>query len=412
MNRHHSKRGAVLIIVVGLVAMLLVLASVFLARMRSDAQEIRPVLQEAQCRLALTAACQYLQESSRIGWGARNADGSFQETFGWTDVRGFPDNAGSATTALDKNGGATTWNPAGDQWIGPAGPRIASGSAAGTIAKPAWWDVGTYPTLPPLTTRHWPYPGTATRCDLSPWRQPPCAVSPAAAGNPVFLADANWDRKQALITAWTNGAGACDVQPQAATFTEWLTGSRITTAGMSRPDLLPEAAFLGWFRVYREDAADHNNDQKDCAGTASWHDTVPLSGWGVFVVAVGAGATRGYRFWDASDASYSPELGADLAKDSGFWTDKADFLDARDRERIEFFRIAWTARQGGNFDASTVYGRTNAAGVTSPQVVQELTRTPPWRGGPNNEPIYDGATRSLGGTIEWVQRLDREPSRW
>ena len=44
--------------------------------------------------------------------------------------------------------------------------------------------------------------------------------------------------------------------------------------------------------IYREDTADHDGNGDP------WYDTVVGGGHGTFIVTVGAGPTRGYRFWD------------------------------------------------------------------------------------------------------------------
>lgn len=79
MNRHHHRRGSLLIIVAGVAGVLAMLALTFLAVMRADAQESLAVMRLAQARLMLTASCQYVLEASRVGYG--------QECYGWIDVR-------------------------------------------------------------------------------------------------------------------------------------------------------------------------------------------------------------------------------------------------------------------------------------------------------------------------------------
>src|SRR5688572_33473510 len=99
------RRGTILIIVAGISALLASLALTFLVRNRSDAEETQATIREVQARIMLVAACNYIQEGSRLGWdqypstpAATNdvfPTGSsaaasvpvHEETFGWLDVR-------------------------------------------------------------------------------------------------------------------------------------------------------------------------------------------------------------------------------------------------------------------------------------------------------------------------------------
>ncbi|MBA3846569.1 MAG: hypothetical protein H0X45_07985 [Planctomycetes bacterium] len=77
--RSPVRRGALLIIVVGLAALIAGLCFSFLVRARSDSEAMAVVMREAQARIMLGAACAYVIEAGRIGWG--------RECFGWRDVR-------------------------------------------------------------------------------------------------------------------------------------------------------------------------------------------------------------------------------------------------------------------------------------------------------------------------------------
>jgi hypothetical protein len=63
-----TSHGSILIIVAGLCSILLMLSMTFVFRMRSEAAESGIILQDAQARIMLVAAMQYVQESSRLGW--------------------------------------------------------------------------------------------------------------------------------------------------------------------------------------------------------------------------------------------------------------------------------------------------------------------------------------------------------
>jgi hypothetical protein len=90
---HASRNGTILIIVAGISALLAGLSLAFLARMRSDVEESQALLQYAQAKIMLAAGCNYVQESSRIGWdnypSGLSVDGIaiHEEAFGWIDVR-------------------------------------------------------------------------------------------------------------------------------------------------------------------------------------------------------------------------------------------------------------------------------------------------------------------------------------
>src|SRR5205814_615728 len=110
-----SRTGTVLIIVVGIASIILVLSAAFFSRMRSDGEETALVVRDGQARIMLTAALQYLQETSRIGWQDPGGADRGEECWGWTDVR--------------------------DGSLGPRGPRKENGK----LPVPAWWRGGRYP---------------------------------------------------------------------------------------------------------------------------------------------------------------------------------------------------------------------------------------------------------------------------
>jgi hypothetical protein len=87
MNAHFSsRRGTILIIVAGISALMASLALAFLARMRSDVQESETLMHEAQAHIVLVAACNYIQEASRIGYD-KGGSGVHPEAYGWIDIR-------------------------------------------------------------------------------------------------------------------------------------------------------------------------------------------------------------------------------------------------------------------------------------------------------------------------------------
>ncbi len=83
-----TRRGTVLIVVAGLSALLASSALIFLISVRGDVEDMNLLQREAQARIMLTAACNYIQEASRLGWEpAASTSTEHTEAFGWIDVR-------------------------------------------------------------------------------------------------------------------------------------------------------------------------------------------------------------------------------------------------------------------------------------------------------------------------------------
>lgn len=86
MPRLVARQGTILIIVAGISALMASLALTFLVRMRSDLFESETLMREAQAHIMLVAACQYLQEASRLGYDD-SATTYHKEAYGWIDIR-------------------------------------------------------------------------------------------------------------------------------------------------------------------------------------------------------------------------------------------------------------------------------------------------------------------------------------
>ncbi len=165
MRRDAHQNGSTLLIVVGLSAILLVMAMAFLTSLRQESVVSARIIRDQQARMMLTGALQYLMETSRIGWG----DGV--ETFGWTDLRDgspgprgrrVPTSAGSAQYALPS-----------PVWEAPS-PRNATYDDLD--ADPA----NAYTARPSYSSTIWPCPGTAMRGDCYAMIRPPGAIRPMA----------------------------------------------------------------------------------------------------------------------------------------------------------------------------------------------------------------------------------------
>jgi hypothetical protein len=244
----NTRAGTFLIIVAGLCALLASLTVAFLARMRSDAEEMQALVHETQARMMLTAACNYLQEASRIGWEPSNSTPTGDdntETFGWIDVR--------------------------DNKIGPK--LIANGAD----------DDSRFPIR------------SAKRFDMYLWTVPPYALQLTVSYNPILTT------QTAPSVPVTDGRFGVpnlsypDPQPVGEATNSFTLanpdGSTVNDANFSRwsaGEKNPRLNSLGmsWFRLYRESGA-------------------------TFVVTCGAGGTRGFRNWTEMSAVERAEFNND-----------------------------------------------------------------------------------------------------
>jgi len=205
MTSDSSRRGTILIIVAGISALLASLALVFLARMRSDTEESQHLLQYAQAKIMLSAACNYVQESSRMGWdnGRQAVDGEmiYQEAYGWVDVR--------------------------DGSIGPKGKKNGGAGFSG----PALWDT--------TETTKWPNIGTYVRCPMYRMKRPPYATKLNVGYN--YMVTDNTASPDYGYPLLKNP----DPQPaqDVATYAEFTAGDKTPVV-----DTIGKA----WFRVYRD----------------------------------------------------------------------------------------------------------------------------------------------------------------
>ena len=153
MNKTNTcRRGTILIIVAGISALLAAMALTFLVRMRSDVQESLNTVHEAQAHIMMVAACNFVMESSRLGWSPKPPSGGLltvrREAFGWIDVR-----------------------------TGKPGPLDESGNKLGVETAGAWdkW----VDLIVPDSER------PAKRCPMYVMMRPPYAVSPRVSVNPI-----------------------------------------------------------------------------------------------------------------------------------------------------------------------------------------------------------------------------------
>lgn len=307
------RRGALLVIVAGAAALIASLAITFLVRTRSDVGDMEIAMGAAQSRLMLVAACQYIQESSRIGWD--------QECYGWIDVRD-----------------------------GRIGPKPTANGAD---------DDSRFPI------------GGTVRCPMYVMRRPPFALTTEACRNPIET-DPGSPR---FGVPWL---ARPDPMPATTSFSDWVAGDRAARAN---------SLHLGWFRVHRKGPAR-------------------------FVITAGAGGTMGYRSWTEVPAEDRTALGGDPAV----------FTELQARELRLWYEVQWSAAVQANYQTYT----------TAPESSQRLytydngTGTKQYRTGPDhyslmpfnashqggNDAQSQSLGRNLGGTIQWIQRLETEPPAW
>lgn len=405
MTSQHRK-GMLLIVIVGLAAILLSLSVGFLARMRADARESEFVANDAQARIMLHAAMNYIQETSRLGWHDPDRGlypGIMRETFGWTDVRG-------AVAQWDDDGDPVTGTYPSD--MGPIdqfGRRVWSEPSPGS--DPVW-----------------PAPGSSVRCPMHVHQRPPFAIQDRLAPNPLLVIDPE--------DQWRDYRVRYDmdrppVSPVALTWPDFaydLDDPAYADASQARA----QSVGLAWFRIYREAPSDHDGD-----GTPAY-DVVDFTGHhGIFIVTCGAGGSLGFKDWPEVDATVDPA-------DQPF--DQMTFEQLRASERLLWYRVEWApAVLPGNHSSNAESGDLDADGSDQTDTrVHKLFRRSEQRsswgdsgtakesevgavrmrvgiasaevvnsGGPKGKPLEGGTVaRNPVGTIQWIQRLETEPPAW
>lgn len=383
------KSGSILVLVAGLSALLLSLAVAVITSTRAMDGASAKVISDAQTRVALIAALNHLQETSRLGWGGTGADSRLLHAYGWTDVRD-----------------------------GEAGPRGPHGLAPSPHLRLGWTPGGAYPA-----------PGSVFRGDMFSWRTPPYAMRQTIRPNPYNLLPEDtlrdaWEpviglplnnlagndgREQwaklygdrALDAARAVGNRGRASQPIADTWAEFEAGDK-------RPD--PMSIGRVWFRIYRETVDDRNGDNDP------WYDRVPIAGHGTFIITVGSGSTRGFRFWNTTTdylngrlalpgdvVGYSPVLEPVTAMNSGLFFSEESFRNARSSETIAWYRVMWSADTSAGYEARDMLGLANDSTVRN-AYQGILTRL--------NANTDNNALPFGGGHFKFIQRLEKEPPKW
>lgn len=250
MTHSSTRTGAVLIVVAGLAALLSSMALAFIMTVRQDVDEMSILVRETQARIMLTAACNYIQESSRLGWDiADHATTEHAEAYGWIDVRD-----------------------------GSLGPRVNTGAISASMRAASQHPIDS----DGQGSRNMPV-GVPRRFPMHVMNQTPYAITLSAAYNPVQTAAPDNgqpylrypDPQPVTDNGWVqdpaNPGGT--IKPKG--FAAWLVGD---------PTPRSNSFGLSWFRLVRE-------------ATGS-----------VFTVTCGSGATQGYRTWAEAVADHAAPL--------------------------------------------------------------------------------------------------------
>ncbi|MDA3963067.1 MAG: hypothetical protein PF961_19960 [Planctomycetota bacterium] len=426
----NTRRGAILILVVGISVLILGVTVSFVSLVRSEARTSTTIIDDIQARAMLDAALCYVAETSRIGWGTVDlrqttaASGVlWTETMGWNDVRnGRP---------------------------GPFPLRLRHTS--GTIEEdPQELAVSAMPTaLKALHGTEWPAMGSVMRADCHVLTRSPFAVS-AAPGNThdaTYTGDTQrrsvvhtnkhgaWQRSalaETTFAALPNPDPAPAVLPSSATWkTDWRQGDDTPRATSAR---------RAWFRVHRETAAQHDGTAGNYSanGLTDWYDTIDLNGdasnGAVFVITAGCGPTLGFRDFAEAQAV----LGASTA--TALFGNATHFTELRLGETILWYRAEWTPATGGggaprgaltassseterrrpvNF-AFSLFASSDSKNWYSVPEWRNTAGWPSGSGGNNpqsgfrrgNQPNVIAPRPMPFGRFAWIQHLEREPPTW
>ncbi len=240
---HRSAAGTVLIIVAGISGLLASLALAFIARVQSGVDGSVTVVRETQARLMLHAACAYVLESGRMGYGPNHR------------LRGGLE-AGIITDAEQRkvHREGHGWVDVRDDGIGPKDQR----------GLPVWTGVtGRRPGC-------WPEVGGTVVCPMYRWQRPPYAIRNAAVLNPIETDPAGPRYGFPYLIAPDPQYPGFDARRSDHAVADGAAFASFR-AGDATP--VPHTVGKSWFRVHRLSAAR-------------------------FIITCGAGGTMGFRDWN------------------------------------------------------------------------------------------------------------------
>lgn len=426
-----NRRGALLIIAVGLSAIVASLVLAFIVRARLDSEESRATTQSFQARIMLAAACGYILECSRVGWDLPGTLTADEQTLGRTTwvqhyqartldrppmhdgqqmgVVGWPHDPNSeilrhpgllAAISLDPTWPAFPhdldnriheeafgWVDVRDGSIGPrtldydGKPEFESDTTGFDVRFNIRWngnrDGSDYlvedstgdgnPDRPA-----WPAVGGVARAPMEVFERPPHAISLEAAPNAIINDPAHdWFGYPLLHRPDPQPAVIVSEQTTAAAvrarWDDLRTGSRVAR---------PESRNLAWFRVLRDGPA-------------------------TFVVTVGSGATYGYRDWDEVRAGGS-------VAEARFGGDRTIFEDLLAAEVRLWYRVEWSAAVLVTPSIGAVGHDIPKFGTVSKWATFSSERS---AAGPRATAPWSHY-RNHGGSIRYIQRLRFPPDRW
>jgi len=369
-----SRRGAVLIIAVGMAGMLAALIMAFLVRMRGDAQSAQYVVRLAQSRLMLHAALSYVQEASRLGYAQINPVSGLctdpREGYGWIDPRD-PSVIGRAAEAVAFSGRSYL-----------IGPRDRTGNPL--------WTAGT-----------WPAVGTSMRAPMYRHVRPRYAVRPDMTPNAIPSAESRPETFGIPFLIRTDPTPEFDPSlgihnpVSAPQRLSWVRGDAEVITG---------SAGLGWFRVYRETGGEADRPIESGPPGAT------------FIITVGDGVTEGWRDW------------AEVMATPGAWSAFGDniamaasiYEQMSAAELRMWYRVEWSPAVGGNEDvAYMVAQHVDSNRDYHPNIGAGVDKDSFYSSFPVNASGYISAhvnsinspslPRNFVGTFRYIQRLKRPP---
>lgn len=370
MAQHTPYRsGTVLIVVAGISGLLASIALAFIARIQNNSAGDQEVLKEAQARIMLVAACNYIQEASRIGWESKQYKGIYHtETYGWIDVRdghlgpkynSFPD----TISQLDSLPGVREvpfYDPSGSEL-----DKLRKNNNGAFISGKVLFPIG-----------------EARRFPMYLWQRPPYAIKNRVCYNPIETSPtaSNYtglkaylrfpDPLPAIDNTWngnaSNPGGSTSATTMNKNFEIWAQGDDAPRA---------ETVGISWFRILREPAG------------------------ATFIVTCGAGGTLGWRDWKELTSTTSGD--PDLA--NYYFGNETGFKAAQQGEVRHWYRVEWSAAVAAN-DNHLLFHHN--------QHIDNYRLWPINYGRGSSEGFSQLYTHNMGGTIQWVQRLRQEPANW
>jgi hypothetical protein len=386
-NRPHHRRGTILILVAGISALLASISLVFLVQMRSDAEESLLVVANAQAKIMLAAACNYVQETSRLGWDA-NYPYYGATPPGINNVQIVPNGTGVLSASGTVASSPTTPSlPAHQEtfgWIdvrdGSIGPNFRGRSPQTPPYPRAWSDRPVVKDAPGHTRPEWPAIGSVAICPMFVMQRPPYATQLTAAYNPISTTagDANFglpllrypDPMPVVTNGWPQQSASGTVA--ASLYDDGMHGATGNDFVHGNPMPREQTTGKAWFRVYRDGPA-------------------------TFVLTCGSGGTMGYRDYQEAVLVGGTSVANAFNKDPNF------FASLLAEETRLWYRIEWSSAV-----AELTYQNLQHSVLPNQE---HYMMWPPnasytwWVG--NRTQLW---AKNPVGTIRWIERLVNQPT--